>query len=330
VLRAAIVLLLLVAGASPRSTAIAEDMSGYTFVHDPSMIKQGHVYYLFSTGDATVAGGNIQIRTSTDLKHWKYTGTVFQDIPRWVAGQVDGVTSLWAPDISYYGGSYHLNYAASTFGSNNSVIGLATTPTLDQQSHAYRWTDRGLVAESTSTDNWNDIDPNLSIDVAGRPWLAFGSFWSGIKLTRVDADTGKPASPHPPLQSIAYRAGSNAIEAPFVVHRAPYYYLFVSFDRCCQGMASTCRIVVGRSRAIVGQYVNRSGTPMMSGGGTQLLASNGYERGPGGQSVTRDGNSLLLVYHYYDARNDGSAKVQIRRISWSGDGWPQLGPRLVP
>ena len=34
----------------------------------------------------------------------------------------------WAPDISYFGGLWHLYYAGSNFGSNNSVIGLATTP----------------------------------------------------------------------------------------------------------------------------------------------------------------------------------------------------------
>jgi len=29
----------------------ADDRVGYTFVHDPSMIKQGTTYYVFSTGD---------------------------------------------------------------------------------------------------------------------------------------------------------------------------------------------------------------------------------------------------------------------------------------
>ena len=43
------------------------------------------------------------------------------------------------------------------------------------------------------------------------------------------------------------RNGSGAIEAPVIVRHGGYYYLWVSFDRCCQGAASTYRIMVGRS-----------------------------------------------------------------------------------
>ena len=42
---------------------------------------------------------------------------------------------------------------------NNSVIGLATTPTLNPNSPSYHWTDDGLVFQSTSTDDYNAIDP---------------------------------------------------------------------------------------------------------------------------------------------------------------------------
>ena len=100
-----ILLLLAVAACSLQPQyAGASDMSGYNWVHDPSMIKAGSTYYLFSTGDPAglIGNGNIQIRTSTDLKHWQYTGTVFKDIPSWIYDAVLGVTNLWAPDISYY------------------------------------------------------------------------------------------------------------------------------------------------------------------------------------------------------------------------------------
>ena len=121
--------------------------ANYVFVHDPSMAKEGGTYYLFSTGDpaGTIGNGNIQIRTSTDLRHWTYTGTVFADQPAWITAALGDIPNLWAPDISYFGGLWHLYYAGSSFGSNNSVIGLATTPTLDPHSPRYHWTDDGQV-----------------------------------------------------------------------------------------------------------------------------------------------------------------------------------------
>ncbi len=51
----------------------------YIFAHDPTMAKEGGTYYLFSTGDpaGVIGNGNIQIRTSTNLRDWTYAGTVF-------------------------------------------------------------------------------------------------------------------------------------------------------------------------------------------------------------------------------------------------------------
>ena len=39
-----------------------------------------------------------------------------------------------------------------------------------------------------------------------------------------------------------------SVEAPFIVRHGDYWYLFVSFDRCCRGADSTYNVVVGRAR----------------------------------------------------------------------------------
>ena len=338
VIRLAILCVFGLSGSGLLPIARAASQSNYDFVHDPSMIREGHTYYLFSTGDpqGVIGNGNVQIRTSTDLKHWNYIGTVFKDIPNWVTLVVGSIPNLWAPDISYYHGKYQLYYAGSTFGTSNSVIGLATNSTLDPSSKAYHWVDQGLVVQSTQGDGWNAIDPNFSLDAAGRPWLAFGSFWSGIKLVAINPSTRKPATPTPtatskqPLYSLAYRPDSNAVEAAFIVYRKPFYYLFASFDSCCRGVQSTYRIMVGRSHTIIGPYADRPGKKMLDGGGTQLLASAGYVRGPGGQSIVQDGGRYLLVFHYYDARDNGNAKIRIAPLGWTSDGWPMVGVALDP
>jgi arabinan endo-1,5-alpha-L-arabinosidase len=46
----------------------------------------------------------------------------------------------------------------------------------------------------------------------------------------------------------------NALEAPAISYRDGWYYLFVSFDFCCQGTASTYKIAVGRARTPTGDF----------------------------------------------------------------------------
>ena len=215
--------------------------SPYIFVHDPSMAREGGTYYLFSTGDpaGVIGNGNIQIRTSSNLRQWTYTGTVFATKPAWITTALGDIPNLWAPDISFFDGLWHLYYAGSSFGSNNSVIGLATTPTLDPSSPRYHWTDRGLVFSSTSSDDYNAIDPSLVSTPGGAKWLVFGSYWSGIKLIALDTATGKPASSSPTVYSLAQRPAPDAEEGAGITYHDGYYYLIVSFDTCCAGIAST-------------------------------------------------------------------------------------------
>ncbi len=287
-------------------------------VHDPCIIKADGWYYVFSTL------GGIQIRRSRDLRHWEYVGEVFDRIPSWAKKAVPGVRSLWAPDISYFRGWYHLYYSVSTFGKNRSCIGLAINRTLDPSDKRCRWIDRGPVISSRpGRDNFNAIDPNVVFD-GQQPWLAFGSFWSGIKLTRLDPETGLRSNRDRTIYSIASRNGG-AIEAPFVIKRGRFFYLFVSFDQCCRGVESTYKIKVGRSEKITGPYKDRSGRPMMKGGGTLVLAGYGRYRGPGHNAVLSEKGRDWLVHHFYDAQHDGAPTLQIRPLLWDSDGWPLVG-----
>ena len=174
--------------------AEALQLSGdVAFTHDPSIAKDGETYYVFATGKAP-DGGQFPIRCSTDLHQWKLCGHVFDAIPQWIQQRSPGTKELWAPDISHEHGEYRLYYAYSLFGVNTSGIGLATNRTLDRSSPQYTWVDKGLVLESKATDDFNAIDPNYVQDEQGRAWLAFGSFWTGIKMRKLDASTGLRAT----------------------------------------------------------------------------------------------------------------------------------------
>jgi arabinan endo-1,5-alpha-L-arabinosidase len=272
-------------------------------------------------------GAGVRVRTSPDLIDWgkPSPSKVFDQTPDWVREAIPNQGDMWAPDISYWNGKYHLYYAVSTFGSNRSVIGLATNPTLDSSDPAYQWTDEGLVIESTLASTYNCIDPNFIMDVDGNPWLAFGSFWTGIKLRRLDATTGKPSTEDTTLYDLAQRFENNgAVEAPFIIRRGEFYYLFVSFDACCQGRDSTYNVQMGRARAITGPYFDRDGVEMLKGGGTQITFPTDRWKGPGHCAVLQYAAADYLIYHAYDAQNSGIPTLQIDQIVWDDEGWPAL------
>ena len=290
-------------------------------VHDPVIIKDGEFYYVFCTGS------RILIRRSRDLLHWNLSrpSLVFVEIPEWARKIIPLQQDIWAPDISYYNDKFHLYYAVSTFGENTSVIGLATNKTLDREAEGYEWVDEGLVIQSVKTDNYNCIDPNLILDADGIPWLAFGSFWSGIKMRRLDYATGKLSSEDDTLYSIAQRLSPpDAIEAPFIIRKGDFYYLFVSFDFCCRGADSTYHVMVGRSDKITGPYVDRDGIKMTSGGGTQVTFPTDRWRGPGHNAILQDNGTDYIVYHAYDAEHQGAPTLRIDPLTWDTDGWPSI------
>jgi arabinan endo-1,5-alpha-L-arabinosidase len=265
---------------------------------------------------------------------WSNAGKVFASVPSWVTTTL-GVSAsgfeLWAPDVSFFACKYHVYYAGSVFGKNTSVIGLATSPSLDPSSQDYAWADEGLVLQSKSSDSWNAIDANVSFDDAGTPWLSFGSFWDGIKMRRLDPATGKVSSTDTTLYSLASRKGTgDAIEAPSIISHNGYYYLFVSFDTCCKGVDSTYRSMVGRASTITGPYTDKAGTAMTKGAAVELLASSGRYIGPGGGTAFANGDAHYYAFHYYDGNDNGTAKLQIRPITFGSDDWPVLGDPLFP
>ena len=68
-------------------------------MHDRAWPGRKDTYYLFSTGDpaGTIGNGNIQIRTSRDLRHWTYTGTVSADKPTWITAALGSIPNLSGP-----------------------------------------------------------------------------------------------------------------------------------------------------------------------------------------------------------------------------------------
>ncbi|GAB3456726.1 arabinan endo-1,5-alpha-L-arabinosidase [Actinophytocola sediminis] len=312
------VLLGFVLAPATASSAVAADypnpglVTGDVAVHDPAMVRAPDgTYILVSTGDG------LDIRTSTDRIAFRRVGAVWPNGASWTLPFTGGSRHLWAPDLTYRNGQFYLYYSASTFGSRNSAIFLATSPTAMPGT----WTNRGLIVQTSNSSDHNAIDPNLVVDTGGGWWLSYGSFWSGIKLIRLDPSSGQLHPTDRTRYNIASRPNAGgAIEAPFIVHREGYYYLFAAFDYCCRGTDSTYRVMVGRSTSITGPYTDRNGAAMTNGGGSEVVASHGDIRGPGHPALLADSDGWLLIYHYYTS---SGSRLGVNLVGWSG-GWPAI------
>ncbi len=308
-------------------TATAFGQQGDIGAHDPVIMKENDTYYVYTTGRG------IPMKSSTDLINWENIGRVFEeDAPAWAIALVPRTRNPWAPDISFFDGEYHLYYSISSFGSQRSCIGLATNKTLNPASPDYNWVDHGLVLDSVpNRDDFNAIDPNIILDENGVPWINWGSFWNGIMLRRLDPLTGMQSPEDTNTYRLATRPieSERAIEASFIIRKNGYYYLFVSHDRCCRGANSTYNIVVGRSKAVTGPYLDADGVSLANNGGTTVIEGYGDVRGPGHNAVLQEDGKDYLVHHYYDASDDGRSKLQIRLMTWGENGFPTAGKSLT-
>jgi arabinan endo-1,5-alpha-L-arabinosidase len=301
-------------------------MTGDIRIHDPSVIEIDDRFIAVGTGEQGPTHGAIRVKTSPDGVNWTDAGLIDRGPPAWAQAAL-GFTPLnvWAPSISRRGSTVFLYYCLSSFGHNTSAIGLMTNSAFDPLKPGEGWRDQGLVLMSRDGDDFNAIDPFRVNSSDGRAYLAFGSYWSGIKLSELNPETGKLIRADMPRVALASRNGG-AIEAASILERDGKYYLFVSFDQCCKGVASSYNIRVGRADRTEGPYRDKGGKAMLDGGGSVIMSTTGRFIGPGGQKALRTSKGDMLAYHYYDGEDAGAAKLQVSPIRWSEDGWPGLGP----
>lgn len=290
-----------------------------TNAHDPSLIRRSDgTYFRFSTG------GKIAIHSAPKINGpWTYKGAV---VPAGSKINKKGKDDLWAPDVAKVGDTYYLYYTVSSFGSQDSAIGVATSKTMEAGS----WTDLGATGIASSAGkNYNAIDANLIHD--GKDYqMSFGSFWADlfvVKMANPPVKTAGGAS-----TQIAFKPeGTHAQEAPFIYKYGNYYYLFFSVGSCCgfdknrPAKGQEYKIQACRSSSATSGFVDKNGVKCTSGGGTTVLESHGNIYGPGGQGVFNDPSlGPVLYYHYVDTRigyADGQKQFGVNKLSFSS-GWP--------
>jgi autotransporter-associated beta strand protein len=315
----AAIIVLMAAMAKTNEAADHLTLSGTLGAHDPSsMLKDGSRYYYYATN------GYIVSRSSSNMTSWSAGPTVFNSttLPAWTLAYTgaDHPGELWAPDVVYFNGLYHLYYSASSWGSQISAIGMATSPTLNPSSPNYAWTDQGPVIQSTTGSPYNAIDPSIFQNSDGTLWMTFGSYWNGIYQVQLNPTTGMLMNPSSPgAIRLAY---NSSIEASAMYRRGDYYYLFVNWGACCQGVNSTYNIRVGRSTSVTGPFRDQNGVNMVANGGTLLQGTEGKYIGPGHFEGYSQAGQDYFTYHYYDGDRNGTPTYGIDYLYWTNNGWP--------
>ena len=300
-------------------------------VHDPSLVWFKDRYVMIATSGNEFA----PLSTSKDLMKWEPKGPIVSERPSWLKEAIPGHKSIWAPAPLKLGNKLRIYYCASAkFGQNASFIGMTECENFDPNKPNEGWVDKGMLVKSTLESNFNAIDPDVLVDKEGRHWMVYGSYWSGMYQVELDPATGllkNPTAAHVHVASNTADRG-NPLEAPAMFYHGGYYYLGVTYGLTAQGIRSTYRMVVGRSKTPNGPFLGYDGKPMTEGGNAVFLKSSTPMIGPGGGNyLTGADGELYSVYHYYDSRLFwhgelwSAPQLQIRPLIWGEDGWPLPG-----
>ncbi len=266
---------------------------GSANTHDPSIIKEGNIYYAFST-DANygvLAQKGIHIRKSTDLVKWDFVGTAL-DLTSvniqydYIGYNENGqqIDAFWAPDIVKRGNEFWLYYSLSIANQRTSIMAVAKSRNI---TGPYIF-DRELLRTHQAVGGTpNAIDPAVFIEETNgveRMWMSYGSWSAGIYITELNPETGylltsqtlvpmvlnvygttpgtrENVTKHVPASSDDPAFGTRILsittsEAPYIMKENGYYYLFVT-----NGVDLTYDYDarVFRARNITGPYIDAKG-----------------------------------------------------------------------
>lgn len=292
---------------------------------DPSIIRDpvSQKFYAYGTEDDWADGKGprfVPVLESRDLIKWTITGTAFREKPKW---KQQGY--IWAPDINLMEDTYFMYYSFSTWGDQNPGVGLAVA---DKPEGPFK--DRGKLFDSEEMEVPNSIDPYFYSSATGN-YLFWGSFSDAptqgtyaIELT-ADAKSKKPGA-----QKIKIAAGD--FEAVTIHKKGEYYYFLGSKGACCNGEQSNYHVMMGRSKEVLGPYMDKEGRKLTDrGAGTLFLQGNSRFAGPGHTSniITDKSGSDWIMYHAIETKNgrlsNGTTRrmLMLDRVIWQDD-WPAI------
>jgi GH43 family beta-xylosidase len=270
---------------------------------DPGVVHDGTQYVATCTSGG--AADAFPLRTSKDMVTWTWAGHIFPSArkPTWARGD------FWAPEIHRVGTGY-IAYYTARHADGKLSIGAATGP-----SAVGPFTDIGVPLVHDSAMGM--IDATVFTDTAGIRYLVWKADGNAVGQPtpiygqQLSADGRALVGTRRTLISnnLAWEGG--VVEAPWVVARDGYYYLFYSGNAYYN---STYAIGVARATSPLGPYT-KLGAPI-------LKSASGWI-GPGhGSVVTSPSGTSTMVYHAWNSGQTARVML-VDPIIWSG-GWPSM------
>eukprot|EP01113_Clastostelium_recurvatum_P033894 TRINITY_DN4532_c0_g1_i3.p1 TRINITY_DN4532_c0_g1~~TRINITY_DN4532_c0_g1_i3.p1 ORF type:complete len:335 (+),score=21.85 TRINITY_DN4532_c0_g1_i3:97-1101(+) len=277
---------------------------------DPgAILTVGSKYYVVSTSGTDADA--FPIRVSSDLVNWTQIGYVFPQAqrPHWA------VTDFWAPEIHMINGKFFVFFAArDTTGILCVGVGISSS---GEASGPY--TDP-LGAPLVRNATMGNIDPSAYYDTtSNKYYLLYKEDGNGhnpmlptpIWMQELDPSTVSTRGPRFKLIGNDLPWEGALVEAPWMIKRGSYYYLFYSAN-----YAPQYAVGVARSTNLTSGFVKQQ---------TPVIKSNSIFIGTGHCSVVNvpaSKDDLVILYHSYYKQSGGPRVMLLDSVRWSDDGWP--------
>lgn len=286
---------------------LANNEKKETYMADPFVVRDDDgTYYMYCT-QTEVYTPNLLFKRgptfkSTNMIDWTYVSDVFADyVPTWG----ESGAGVWAPTVIKIGDTWNFYYSLSIASDPNPGIGVATS-----QTPYGPWTHYGKLFNSNEIGVTNSIDPFVFVD-DDNVYMAFGSYGGLISLVELTNDglELKNGLEYQKENKVAL-AGFEVFdmtnyEGTFIFKKDGWYYLLLSTGSCCNGVNSTYKVVVSRSRNVKGPYLDSQGRDMFkpNRGDPVVVPSLSGAMGTGHCAVINDDNdNLWMLYHGYNTK----------------------------
>ena len=288
------------------------------FHPDPAILRVGEDYYIATSTFEWHPG--VQLHHSRDLVHWRPIGGALTTQDHLDLRGVPDSGGVWAPDLTYAGGRFHLVYGVIdnySFGFQDTTVRMTTAPTIEGP-----WS-------APVTLPSRGFDPSLFHDEDGSTWLVNMALdrhigrtgFAGIEVLPIK--DGRPAGEAVLIQPpTAY----GVTEGPRIYRLNGWYYLLVAEGGTEYGHGA----LVLRSRTLTGPYEPDPNGPLITSRHDpdlplQKAGHAGLVATPAGEWYT----SFLVARPYTErGRCVLGRETALQRIEWA-DEWPRV-PGGVP
>ncbi len=292
------------------------------FNPDPSIVRVGDDYYVATSTFEWYPG--VQIHHSRDLVNWTLIARPLNRASQLdMRGNPDSC-GVWAPDLSYANGRFHLIFTDVKRYGQTTVDGASGASLRDF--HNYWVTSDDIAGEWSDPVHLNSsgFDPALFHDDDGRSWL-LNLLWDhrpdrrrfgGILIQQIDLASGAMLGerrlifPGTPL---------GFTEGPHLYKRDGWYHLLVAEG----GTERNHAVVMARSRDLFGPYEVHPDGPVLTAAGRPGLA---LQRAGHGDLVVTPAGETWMVYLCgrplpHSDRCVLGRETAIQPMRWGDDGW---------